>query len=206
MWMKNYLQLDGMVYKLVPVKTPIPKDGSPLDMGQIDTDKMYTIVTKWDWGNSESPHIYHDPETRKNSISYRTNLARLMEQLINEGKPEKAKKIINLAMQKMPLEYYGYYTMVEPFAGGYYEVKEKQKARALLTQLMQKYQENLKYYNTLDAYGQNALYSDIVTDIERYRGLLQVMKDRGDNEFYEKNKITFNSYNKMFKRFDRDNE
>ncbi|HEX8576166.1 MAG TPA: DUF2723 domain-containing protein, partial [Flavobacterium sp.] len=36
MWMKNYLQLDGMVYKLVPVKTPIPKDGSPLDMGQID--------------------------------------------------------------------------------------------------------------------------------------------------------------------------
>jgi hypothetical protein len=206
MWMKNYLQLDGMVYKLVPVKTPIPKDGSPLDMGQIDTEKMYAIVTKWDWGNSESPHIYHDPETRKNSISYRTNLARLMEQLINEGKSEKAKKIIDLAMQKMPLQYYGYYTMLEPFAGGYYEVKEKQKARALLTQLMQKYQENLKYYNTLDAYGQNALYSDIVTDIERYRGLLQVMKDRGDNEFYEKNKITFNSYNKMFKRFDHDNE
>jgi hypothetical protein len=54
LWMKDYLQLDGLVYKLVPIRTPIPKDGSPLDMGQIDSDKMYDIVMKWDWGNGES--------------------------------------------------------------------------------------------------------------------------------------------------------
>jgi hypothetical protein len=74
-WMKEYLQLDGMVYKLVPIKTTIPKDGSPLDMGQIDSEKMYTNVMKWDWGNSDSNKIYHDPETRRESITYRTNLA-----------------------------------------------------------------------------------------------------------------------------------
>jgi hypothetical protein len=71
--MKEYLQLDGMVYKLVPIKTTIPKDGSPLDMGQIDSEKMYTNVMKWDWGNSDSNKIYHDPETRRESITYRTN-------------------------------------------------------------------------------------------------------------------------------------
>ncbi|HEU4496918.1 MAG TPA: DUF2723 domain-containing protein, partial [Flavobacterium sp.] len=54
LWMKDYLQLDGMVYKLVPVKTPIKKAASPMDMGQIDTEKMYGIVMKWDWGNSGS--------------------------------------------------------------------------------------------------------------------------------------------------------
>src|SRR5690606_27729757 len=100
-WMKDYLQLDGMVFKLIPVKTPVPKEGSLLDMGHIDTDKMYDIVMKWDWGNSESTDIYHDPETRKNSITYRTNLARLMEKLIEEGKKDKAKDIVNLAMTKM---------------------------------------------------------------------------------------------------------
>jgi hypothetical protein len=40
--MKDYLQLDGMVYKLVP-KNNNPKDGSPLDMGQIDSEKMYNV-------------------------------------------------------------------------------------------------------------------------------------------------------------------
>lgn len=205
-WMKDYLQLDGMVYKLVPVKNAIEKAASPLDMGQIDSDKMYDIVMKWDWGNGESPNIYHDPETRKNSITYRTNLARLMEQLINEGKTEKAKKVIDLAIEKMPLEYYGFYTMLEPFAAGYYEVKETGKARDILSQLIKKYQENLKYYSTLKSNEQIDLYVDIITDIERYRDLLLVMKDRGDNEFYNSNKATFNTYNKMFSRFKRDNE
>jgi hypothetical protein len=206
LWMKDYLQLDGMVYKLVPIRTAIPKDGSPLDMGQIDSEKMYNIVMKWDWGNGELSTIYHDPETRKNSISYRTNLARLMEQLVNERKLDKAKKVIDLAMTKMPVDYYGYYSLIDPFAGGYYEIGEKEKARQLLEKLMTKYKENLTFYHGLRASEQSNLVIDIITDIERYRGLLEVMKDRGDMEFYNKNKPVFNSYNKMFERFGRDNE
>jgi hypothetical protein len=206
LWMKDYLQLEGLVYKLVPVRTPIPKDGSPLDMGQIDSDKMYNIVMKWDWGNGESHTIYHDPETRKNSISYRSNLSRLMQKLIDEGKIDKAKKVIHLAMTKMPLDYYGYYSLVDPFAGGYYQVGETAKARQLLEQLMTKYKENLKYYNTLKPTEQSYIAIDIVTDIERYRGLLEVMKDNGDLDFYNKNALIFNNYNKMFERFGRDNE
>ena len=205
-WMKDYLQLEGMTYKLVPVKTPIPKDGSPLDMGQIDADKMYDIVMKWDWGNSESPKIYHDPETRKNSISYRTNLARLMEQLINEGKKDKAKKIIDLAMTKMPIDYFGYYTLVEPFAAGYYEIGEKEKARKTLTKLIGKYQEDLNYFGGLKTSEQEANYMDIATDIERYRSLLIIMQERGDLDFYEKSRKEFNTINERFKRFGRKNQ
>ena len=206
LWMKDYLQLDGMVYKLIPVRNAVADAPSPLDMGQIDSDKMYDIVMKWDWGNSESNTIYHDTETRKNSITYRTNLARLMEQLINQGEKQKAKKVIDLAIEKMPLEKFGYYTMLEPFAAGYYEIGEKNKARKILTQLIGKYQENLKYYNLLKSEEQNSLYIEIITDIERYRDLLTVMKERGDKAFYESNKATFNTYNKMFSRFKRDKE
>jgi hypothetical protein len=206
LWMKDYLQLDGMVYKLVPIKTTLDKEASQLDMGQIDSDKMFDIVMKWEWGNGEKTTIYHDVETRKNSISYRSNLARLMEQLVNEGKLDKAKKVIELAMTKMPLNYYAYYSLVEPFAGGYYVVNEKEKARKLLEDLMTKYKENLSYYKTLKPSEQSNLAIDIITDIERYRGLLEVMKERGDMEFYNKHKTIFNSYNKMFERFGRDME
>ncbi len=206
LWMKDYLQLDGMVYKLIPVKTSLEKASSPLDMGIIDSDKMYDIVMKWDWGNSESDRIYHDPETRKNSITYRTNLARLMEQLINEGQISKAKEIIDLAMTKMPLQKFGYYTMVEPFAAGYYEVGEKEKARETLKQLIVKYQEKLDYYKTFKASDQNDNYIEIVTSIERYRDLLLIMKERNDLEFYNSSKEIFNKYNQYFERFRRENE
>lgn len=206
LWMKDFLQLQGLVYKLVPVKTPIDKENAPMDMGMIDSDAMYDIVMKWDWGNGDSKTIYHDPETRKNSISYRTNMARLMEQLINEGKLDKAKKIIDLAMDKMPMEYYGFYTMVEPFAGGYYEVGEKEKARTILSKLIKKYQENLTYFTGLKTSEQNDMAVEIITNIERYRSLLQTMKDRGDISFYEQEKVSFNNYNKRFDRFNRDFE
>ena len=205
-WMKEYLQLEGMVYKLVPIKTALPKDGGPLEMGQIDSDKMYAKVMKWDWGNSDSPNIYHDPETRRNSITYRSNLSRLMNQLILEGKKEKAKNIIELAMNKMPLEYFGYYSLLEPFANGYYKIDEKAKAQQLLEKLIVKYQENLNYYGKLKSSEQNSISTPIIIDIERYRSLLQVMKDNEDMEFYNKNKITFNTYIKMFERFGRDKE
>ena len=129
-----------------------------------------------------------------------------MEQLINEGKKDKAKKVIDLAMDKMPLQYFGYYSLLDPFAGGYYEIGEKEKARHLLDELITKYKQNLDYYKELRPTEQSDLIIDIITDIERYRGLLHVMKDRGDIEYYNKNKSTFNSYNKAFERFGRDTE
>jgi hypothetical protein len=205
LWMKDYLQLDGLVYKLVPIKTPLDKE-NPYDMGDIDSDKMFDLVMKWNWGNGESTTIYHDPETRKNSISYRTNMARLMEQLINEGKKDKAKKIIELGLTKMPMDYYGYYTMVEPFISGYYEIGEKAKARKLLERLMTKYKQSLTYFSGIQPSIQNGIATDIITDIERYRSLLIVMKDRGDLEFYNKNKPIFNSLVQRFERFGRDKE
>lgn len=206
LWMKNYLQLDGMVYRLIPVKNTIPKDGSPLEMGQIDSEKMYNIVMKWDWGNSDSDKIYHDPETRRESITYRSNLSRLMNQLIAEGQNDKARKIIDLAMTKMPLDKYGYYSLLDPFAAGYYKIGEKAKAQDLLKKLINKYKENLNYYGKLKASEQTGVAYDIITDIERYRGLLQVMKENNDLTFYNESRKTFNTYTAMFERFGREKE
>ena len=167
---------------------------------------MYDIVMKWDWGNSESPDIYHDPETRKNSITYRTNLARLMEALIKEGKKDKAKNIIDLAMKKMPVEYYGYYTLLEPFATGYYQLGQKQQARQLLDTLVKKYQENLTHYRSMSSEDQRSVAVDIITAIERYRSLLWVMKDNGDDEHYNAAKAKFNEFNQKAGRYKRDAE
>jgi MFS family permease len=205
LWMKDYLQLEGMIYKLVPIKTIVNKDMNPMDMGDLDADKMYSIVMKWDWGNS-SGAIYHDPETRKNSISYRSILSRLMDKLIAEGKLDKAKKIIDLSLTEMPLDKFGYYSMVEPFARGYYEVGEKAKAQQLLEKLIGKYKENLNYYSTLSPADQVDMAIDIVTDIERYRSLLLVMKESGDTSLYNKSRPAFNTYVKIFERFGRERE
>lgn len=205
-WMKQFLQLDGMVYRLVPIRTPLPEDAYTFDMGRLDSDIMYNIIMKWDWGNGESPNIYHDPETRKDCISHRTNMARLMNQLIIEGQKDKAKKVIELALAKMPIDLYEFYSTVDSFADGYYKIGENQNAQKLLTKLASKYQDELRYFSEIHPSEQNDMAIDIITAIERYRGLLEVAKNNNDIEFYNKMKTTFNATNKRFERFGRDME
>jgi Protein of unknown function (DUF2723) len=203
LWLKEYLQLEGMAYKLVPIKTALPEDASPSDMGRIDTDVLYKKVMTWDWGNSESNNIYHDPETRRNSITYRMILSRLVQELVAEGKTDKAKKTIDLAMTKMPVNKFDYYSLVDPFAAGYYAVGEQQKARDLLSQLILKYKENLIYFSHQSMAMQVDNAVEVITNIERYRNLLHVMKDGNDLAFYQENKKEFNTYVKIFERFGR---
>ena len=204
-WMKDYLQLDGLCYKLVPIKTAIDK-ANPFDMGRIDSELMYNKVMTWDWGNSGSPDIYHDVETRKNGITYRGNLARLIEQLINEDKNEQAEKIADLAMEKMPVDDFGYYTLLEPYISAYYEIKNIEKGRKLYLDVSKKYQESLKYYSELPEDTQEKYISEIVTDIERYRSLVDILVIYNDKDFALEETVKFNNYLELFKHFNRDNQ
>lgn len=197
LWMKEYLQLDGVTFKLVPIHTPIdPRN--PYDMGRVDADKMYGIVKNWTWGNSGNPDIYHDRETRTNAITYRGNMARLVEALLQQNEPEKAKEIMDIAMEKMPIDIFEFYTLVEPYISGYYEIGETQRARDIWQQLAKKYQEQLSYFNTLSEEAQNDYWEEIYTNIEKYRSLVDLLIVNDDREFFETEAQVFDNYIKTF--------
>ena len=197
LWMKDFLQLDGMCYKLVPIKTPIDKS-NPYEMGMIDSEKMISIVDKWNWGIEDKKNIYLDVESRKNSITYRSNISRLVNQLIFENKLIEAEKIIDKCMEKFPTNKFGYYTLLEPFINSYYEIKKEEKARKLFDEIAEKYQEKLFYYSGLDNSNKNRYAEEIYTDIERYRSLVDVMINFEDGEFLETRMKEFNNYLDLF--------
>ena len=196
-WMKDYLQLDGFAYKLVPIKTPIA-DNNPFDMGRIDSEKMYQLVKNWKWGNSGNLDVYHDVETRRNSITYRGHIARLIETLINENELEKAEEIADLAMEKMPVDIFGYYTFLEPFIGAYYEVKAKEKARNLYKNVTLKYQESLTYYSRVSERNQSKYIQTIYSDIERYKSLVDTISLYEEEGFIKIEMEKFNGFLRLF--------
>ena len=197
-WMKDYLQLEGMAYKLVPIKT---QNRSSYEMGRIDTEEMYRIVKNWEWGNSGSPDIYHDPQTRTQGLSFRSNLARLVEALINENKIDQAKEVIDMAMENMPVAYYGYYTFVEPFVDGYFKVGETEKARALFGELKKVYQDRLNYYAGIPLDEQYDKIEDIIGDMEGYRRIIDIVIENNDRDMAEKETMIFNEHIDQFSHF-----
>ena len=178
LWMKDYLQLAGYAYQLVPLKTPVDRnDPNPLNIGGIDTEKMYETVTNWNWGNYGSEEIYHDPETRKNSLFFRIYMARLSEQLIAEGQLRKAKDIVDLAIENFPIDYYGNYETVEPFAEMYYVLGEKQKADEIISRLTTKYDEQLYFYQSMKPDEQNEYGYEVLSNLHRMENLILMARE-----------------------------
>ena len=196
-WLKDYLQLDGMCYKLVPIKTAVDR-ANPYDMGRVDPDLMYNMVKTWHWGGS-GEDIYHDIETRRNGITYRGNLARLIEQLINEDELGKAEEIADIAMKEMPVDKFGFYSLLEPYVSAYYEIGNVEKGRALYRDVAKKYQENLMYYSSLSLENQERKVGEnIYLDIQRYRALIDILVIYNDKEFALEETKRFNGYLSLF--------
>ena len=197
LWMKDYLQMDGVVYKLVPIKTPVDKD-NPFDMGRVDADKSYEIVKNWDWGNSGDPAVYHDIETRRNGLTYRSNLARIAEALLKENKLDKAREILDLAMEKMPVDTFAFYSLLEPYMQMYYSVNQPEKARDIYAQLAVVYQEKLLYFSSFKTNEQIDMRREIYTDMERYRAVVKVLLAEDTKQYALAEAIKFNEYIKLF--------
>ena len=194
-WLKDYLQLDGMCYKLVPIRTPVDK-ANPYDMGRVDAELMYEKVKNWNWGGS-GEDIYHDIETRRNGITYRGNIARLLEQLINDGELEKAEEMADLAMEKMPVNKFGFYSLLEPYISAYYEIGNDEKGRKLFNDVVRKFQENLIFLSGLSLENQEKYIEEIYTDIQRYRAMVDVLVVY-DQEFALEETKKFNGYLRLF--------
>ncbi|WP_405350592.1 DUF2723 domain-containing protein [Nonlabens sp. Asnod3-H03] len=200
-WMKDYLQLDGCAFRLLPIKTEPENRRDPFDMGRVDPDRGYEILKKWDWRNSGNPDMYYDVETRRNSVGYRSNVTRVAEALTKAGDYKRAEEILDLGMEKMPLDLYGHYSMIEPFVNGYYEVGQVDKAQNLLDRVILKYQDEIDFYKALNIDERRASYSDIIAAVERYRSLVESAIFYEDDKMVQKHKDVFNQYVLEFTQF-----
>ncbi|UCE94475.1 MAG: DUF2723 domain-containing protein, partial [Flavobacteriaceae bacterium] len=180
-WLKDYLQLDGLAYKFVPIRTPI-SNRSFMDMGRIDTDVMYENVKKWSWKNSNGD-IYFDPETRKNGISFRNSLGRLADELIKENKFDKAEEILDMSMEKMPMKSYGYFRLVIGHIESYYNIDRPEKARKIVEFLIENFKERIVYYAGLSSYELTQNFSDLEGTLDLYKYIIATCVEFDTEEY-----------------------
>ena len=200
LWLKDYLQADGVAYKLVPIRTPSDKRNM-LDMGRINSEVMYNNIKKFNWENSNDPNLYIDVESRKNSISFRNMLNRLAEKFIEEKNFTKAEEMLDLSVEKLPLKMYKHYSLSLGLVENYYTIKKPKKAQKVADELIGVIQDNTRYYLTLDEYDKSLHYDDLETDLLMYGSIIGTAS-KNDKVYAEKliedalAKIPFDIYRK----------
>jgi hypothetical protein len=146
MGLEEYFQLEGIAYRLVPVKSP---NNSWLDYGRIDTDILYeNMMKKFVWGGANDPKVNIDYNHKRTLIviKARLNYARLAKSLTAEGKNEKALEVLDYCMDKLPLENIPADMYMPDIIEAYFAAGNKEKALALSASVSEYYFDRLNYY------------------------------------------------------------
>ena len=196
-WLKDYLQLDGMAYKLVPIKTSmnvVNPDGtvtkkSPFDMGRIDPEKMYANIQKLDWRNINDGKIYLDEQTKRSSISMRNNLMRLSDAFVAKGDTVKALEILDLSIEKMPIKDFSHFSLSVGYPEMYYLLGEPEKARSAAEALIKIFKEQLIWLAEFPKEDSDQIFEEIDNNLLMYRNIIATQIDRFDiDEEYKTDK------------------
>lgn len=177
-WLKDYLQFDGLAYKLVPIKTPI-EGKSLFDMGRIDPDKMYANIQKWDWKNINDGTIYLDEQTKRNAISMRNSLLRLSEAFSKKGDTLKALEILDLSLEKLPIKDFGHFSLSLGYPETYYRLKDSKKARETSDILLTLCKEKLIWLSTFSEDKTALIFDEIDNTLYMYRNIIS-QAEEGD--------------------------
>ncbi|WP_233899922.1 DUF2723 domain-containing protein [Tenacibaculum piscium] len=198
-WLKEYLQLDGMAYKFVPIKTS-NKGKSMFAMGRIDPEKMYQNIQKWDWKTINNGKIYLDEQSKRNAISMRNNLMRLSEAYLAKKDTVKANEILNLSLEKLPITQFEHYSISLGYPELYYRIGNLEKARETAETLIDVFQQKLKYYSTFKDSNIDLILDTLETNLYLYQNVIQqITKHEQDIEYGKKAFEGYLNHARLFK-------
>lgn len=99
----NYLQLEGLTYKLVPtLNTRV--DADLTERPQVNLEKTYNLfLQKFSWGGLSNPDVYADETTQRMfSDPYRYSVAVTAHALVEAGMNEQASGLIRTCVNNIP--------------------------------------------------------------------------------------------------------
>ena len=94
--LEPYFELTGLAYRVTPTRS---RDGQP----RVNTELMYdNMMNRFKYGNVKAKGIYLDENALRMCETHRTMFARLAEQLLMEGKTEKAQLVLAKCEEELP--------------------------------------------------------------------------------------------------------
>ncbi|TPE44698.1 protein O-mannosyl-transferase family [Pontibacter mangrovi] len=139
--LSDYFQLEGLAYRIVPVKSPENEEGI------VNKEVMYKHVMKeFKFRNFDDPNIFYDDNYYRFSANARDKFATLAAAYLQDGDEARAKEIVDRCFEELPLETvpFDYYT--PQFIPIYAALGETDKATQLLDRMAQDAQKSLDYY------------------------------------------------------------
>ncbi len=154
--LKEYLQLEGLAFRLMPFKRAGEKEGF------VNTKIMYENMTKkFHWRELNNANAFYEENYQRFAYGVRTSAYRLAFELLEEEDKEKAKQVANFIMDKIPDKAIPYDNASVHFVEIYFKVGEKKKAMDLAETLRKRFTNHLNYIQDKNIEFEVTAYSNL---------------------------------------------
>ncbi|GAB3252478.1 DUF2723 domain-containing protein [Larkinella harenae] len=142
--LKTHMQVEGMVYRLMPVAIPGAEDG------YVNSERMYdNMLRKSTWRQLDNPDVYYDETYRSSPIvTARLAFLRLADQFIQEQNPLKAREVLDDSLKAIPDKVIPYDAVCSNYVRLYFNVGAPQKALKIANTMAVRADQNLHYART----------------------------------------------------------
>ncbi len=192
MGLQDYFQLEGMAYRVVPVK----------GASRVNTEVMYdNMMNKFKWGGIENPNVYLDENNLRMTATLRHMFSRLAGGLIAEGKKEKALTALDYCMEVIPSKTVPYTYVCIVLANQYYQLGEKEKAEAILNEMLQTSLEHLAWFTSSLTDSQlRSAAADFAQHFGIFQEILNLSKNYGNEELMKENYPLYLEYDNVYSK------
>ncbi|MDR1729564.1 MAG: DUF2723 domain-containing protein [Prevotellaceae bacterium] len=190
MGLQDYFQLEGMAYRVVPVKGG----------NRVNTEAMYdNMMNKFKWGGIENPKVYLDENNLRMTATLRHMFSRLAGGLIAEGKKEKALAALDYCMEVIPSTTVPHTYVSIVLASQYYQLGEKDKAEAILNKMLQTSLDHLAWFTSSLTDSQlHSAAADFAQNFGIFQEILNISKNYGNEELMKENYQLYLEYDKIY--------
>lgn len=189
--LQDYFQLEGLAYKLVPIRTE--PDG--ISFGRVNTKVMYeNVMQDFKWGNMEDPDVYIDENNSRMMMNIRNTFDRLASALVAEGKNDQAAQVLDRCTELIPHSVvpYNYFSML--MSETYFKAGKPEKGKEIINTMMASYKEQLDYYFRLKKPLRNSVDEEIQRNLYFMREMSMIATRHNQPELLKEVSTSFNSY------------
>jgi hypothetical protein len=189
--LQDYFQLEGLAYKLVPLKTA----PGAISFGKVNSRVMYKhVMEDFKWGNMENPKVYIDENNARMMQNIRNTFDRLASTLVEEGQNEKAVKVLDRCIELIPHKTvpYNYFSLM--MSETYFKAGQAAKGKDIINTMMTSYKEQLDYYFKMKRPMRNSLDDEIQRILYFMREMTLIANRNNQPELMKEVSTAFNSY------------
>jgi hypothetical protein len=199
--LEDYLQLDGLAFRLVPIST---KTVANFEKGRIDTEILFDkLMNTFHYGRMNAADVYLDNFHLRtfSVIRLRFRFARLANALAEKGDNKRAEQVLDKIVELTPHKKIPYDMFMPGIAEAYYRINKFEKGTAILDKMTDIADRHLKYYLSLKPNYIKSIEDEITYQMRVLMNSMQLARQYNQTNLANKAEGLLTNYNQQSSRF-----